>query len=318
MLSTAQLAMRRTGIGGSDVGAILGLDQYRKPIDVWLSATGRAEPFTGNRHTHWGNRLERVMADEYAERTGLHLRESETMRAPTRPWQIGTPDRLAYESSRHRTPLLGLECKARDTRAAHLWGEDGTADVPESVACQAHWYMSLTNLAHWDVIVLIGGNDCRVYRLARDLELEADLLETVERFWIDHIEADKPPPVDGSSSYDAFLRRRFATHRPDITKADGDAERLAAMLRAARADLAQAERAERELVQHIAALAGDASGIDGEGWRFRWQERRGSIDWQAIARHLGVTDEWAEQHRRAGSRSAVFRDIKPDNKETER
>ncbi len=33
---TSWLNERRKGIGGSDIGAILGLSPYRTPVDVWM------------------------------------------------------------------------------------------------------------------------------------------------------------------------------------------------------------------------------------------------------------------------------------------
>ena len=30
-------------LGGSDIGAILGLSKYRTPVDVWLEKTGRVK-----------------------------------------------------------------------------------------------------------------------------------------------------------------------------------------------------------------------------------------------------------------------------------
>ena len=49
---------RRTGLGGSDLGAILGLNLYKTPLDVFNEKTGRAEPFTGNIQTRFGKYAE--------------------------------------------------------------------------------------------------------------------------------------------------------------------------------------------------------------------------------------------------------------------
>ena len=50
---------RRLGIGGSEIGTILGLNKYQTPFDLWLIKTGRKTPddlsdkppFTGG--TNW-------------------------------------------------------------------------------------------------------------------------------------------------------------------------------------------------------------------------------------------------------------------------
>jgi putative phage-type endonuclease len=49
---------RRHRIGASEIAAILGLNEYMSPLDVWLVKTGRKPPFEGNEHTRRGNRQE--------------------------------------------------------------------------------------------------------------------------------------------------------------------------------------------------------------------------------------------------------------------
>lgn len=42
------LAYRRTGIGASEVGSVLGVCPWKSPVDVWLEKMGRVPPFEGN------------------------------------------------------------------------------------------------------------------------------------------------------------------------------------------------------------------------------------------------------------------------------
>ena len=58
-------AERLTGLGGSDIGAILGLNPWRTPYQVFLEKTGQAEPFTGNLQTRFGSYAEEFVAREY-------------------------------------------------------------------------------------------------------------------------------------------------------------------------------------------------------------------------------------------------------------
>ena len=51
------IALRTTGIGGSDAGAIMGLNKYATPLTVYLAKKDFAH-FTGNKATEWGNILE--------------------------------------------------------------------------------------------------------------------------------------------------------------------------------------------------------------------------------------------------------------------
>ena len=64
------LAFRRTGIGGSDMSAIMDMNPYRDAVAVWMDKTGRTEPDTeGNQYTYWGTKLEALVADEFAKET---------------------------------------------------------------------------------------------------------------------------------------------------------------------------------------------------------------------------------------------------------
>jgi predicted phage-related endonuclease len=76
------LAERRKSIGGSDIGAILGVDQYRSPLDVYNSKTGLVlEADFGNAHTirgtttrgYSGERIHRAhRAETQAQEAGDH------------------------------------------------------------------------------------------------------------------------------------------------------------------------------------------------------------------------------------------------------
>ena len=37
------LAQRMRGLGGSDIGSILGVNKWKSPVAVWMDKTGRAE-----------------------------------------------------------------------------------------------------------------------------------------------------------------------------------------------------------------------------------------------------------------------------------
>ena len=67
----AWLKERKTYIGGSDIGAILGLSTFKSALDIYLSKTTDAIDEATSEAAHWGTVLEDVVAKEYSERTGL-------------------------------------------------------------------------------------------------------------------------------------------------------------------------------------------------------------------------------------------------------
>ena len=120
-LSPEQIARRREGISASEMAAIVGLDPYRSPIDVFLDKTGRAAPFAGNERTHWGNLLEDPIRNDYATRRGLLVTVPGTLDHPTLPWAKATPDGVCYMPD-SAYPCRGLEIKTHSFRVAHLYG----------------------------------------------------------------------------------------------------------------------------------------------------------------------------------------------------
>ena len=100
------LSLRRTGIGGSDAGAICGLNPYSSPLDVYFNKTGEAPETEDNEAMRQGRDLEEYVARRFTEETGLKVRRSNQMyRSIEHPFMIADIDRLIIGED------AGLECK---------------------------------------------------------------------------------------------------------------------------------------------------------------------------------------------------------------
>ena len=247
-------AQRLTGLGGSDIGAILGLNPWRSPFQVYLEKVGEAAPFEGNLQTRFGTYAEEFVAQEYCHQTGQRVqRFTPMLRHPTAPL-IGHVDRLVIpdgaKRASHRQEIrtdLGLEAKTASAFATGRgsdWGESGTDQCPEAYLIQAASYMALTGCPRWDVAVLFGNQEFRIYHLARDLELEAMILDEAARFWTDHVLARVPP--DPTSEAEA--RQRWPRHSEGLVLEADDA--LLVMLQ----HLADTKRRGKELADEEQAL----------------------------------------------------------------
>lgn len=65
---------RQTGIGGSDVAAILGLSKWKTPLDVYLAKTGEVD-HEQSQAAYFGTILEDIVAKEFSKRTGLKVQK---------------------------------------------------------------------------------------------------------------------------------------------------------------------------------------------------------------------------------------------------
>lgn len=196
LISTASLTTeewlryRRMGIGGSDAPAICGLSRWGNPLSVYLDKVSTEPPTEKeSRFMHWGHRLEPIIAAEFAELSGLKVRNCNyILQHPIHPWLLANIDREVIDPEHDR---VGLECKNASQYKAKEW-EGG--QTPEEYIVQCSHYMMVTNSPIWYLAVLIGGNDYAWRKLTRDAELEAYLFGIEQEFW-KLVEARMPPAM---------------------------------------------------------------------------------------------------------------------------
>ena len=88
------LNARRGGIGGSDAPAILGLDRYRSPFDVYADKLGLKPEQEDNEAMRQGRDLEQYVAERFMEATGKKVRRRNgILQHPEHPWMIANIDR---------------------------------------------------------------------------------------------------------------------------------------------------------------------------------------------------------------------------------
>jgi putative phage-type endonuclease len=195
-------------IGGSDVGAILGLSPFKSPLAVWMEKTGKEVKVVDSLPLRFGSFVEEFVANEYAKATGFALRHDESIYIhPIHPYMSAHIDRFVHEEGLHMPATKILECKTANPFSRAQWGEVGSDQVPMSYLCQTVWYMSVTGIEKTDLAVLIGNTDFRVYCIARDRELENLVLEKAHHFWHEHVLKDIPPPVQTPEDCQLLFQR---------------------------------------------------------------------------------------------------------------
>lgn len=208
------LAERRTGIGGSDVAAILGLSRWRTPLDVYRDKLGESDAVADNDAMRWGRYLEPAVRQAYSDTTGLEVRvPDKILRHKTFDFMLANVDGLTEDKR-------VLEIKT--ARSANGWGEDGSAEIPQAYLLQVQHYMLVTGYRVADVAVLIGGSDFRIYEVQADDELQTMLLEEESAFWL-RVQAGNPPePIsfaDATARYGRGSLAASVTAEPHVVAA---------------------------------------------------------------------------------------------------
>lgn len=201
------LEYRKKGIGGSDAGAICGLNRFRSAIDVWADKTGRAEEKPDSEAMRVGRDLEDYVAKRFEEATGKKVHRRNAMFQDTEhPWMLANVDREVVGEN------ALLECKTANAYGADRWAD---GQVPQSYEIQCHHYMAVTGADRVYIACLIMGIDFVVRVIERDEDVIRYLTAIEQDFWQKYVLADEMPPADGSEAAGDEILRAYPESDPD-------------------------------------------------------------------------------------------------------
>jgi putative phage-type endonuclease len=310
------LAARRRGIGGSDIAAILGMDPYRSPLEVFLDKLDERPDIPRSAELSeaaaWGHRLEPVVAAAFAERTGLRPVPAPGMLAHVeRRWMLANVDRLLAEEDQGELSLAGLlEIKTRSAYQLDEWA-DGVPDAP---ALQTHWYLAVTGLPRAYVAALIGGQRLIVHQVERDDDLAAHLVQIAGDFW-QRVQHREPPPADGSPATAELLAHLYDVTPDAVTVADpADVLPLVEERRALKEREKQLAAELADVETRLKAAAGAAEVVKARGEvAFTWKQngrfatRRFAEAHPELAAQYTRTVEALDVERLAAERPDLYR-----------
>jgi putative phage-type endonuclease len=195
------LADRRSGIGGSDVAALVGADPKKGPLDLFLEKMGQAKELPEDLPVlERGRMLEPIVAKKYQKDTGRKLvRVKEMLRHPKYPFVVGNVDRGFYldEIRRAAGQLSPLELKTMMVPVFIAAQRDG---LPERFGTQLQWYMQPGLME--SPTGAFGVFSAEYWVLIRfdheaDNILQRSLFQAAQTFYNDHILTEKPPSDTG-------------------------------------------------------------------------------------------------------------------------
>lgn len=183
--------LRSQGLGGSDIGTMLGLNPYKSKYQLWLEKTGQtqAPDISDKIAIQIGNELEDLVARMFEQETGLKVqRDNKTHYHKKHNFLIANIDRKIVGQK------ALLECKTTSAFSASQWDED---EIPASYLMQVQHYLNVLDYDYAYIAVIIGNHDFKYKRIDRDQELiDMYMVEAVE-FWEQNVQQKIPPKIDG-------------------------------------------------------------------------------------------------------------------------
>src|SRR3990167_4656249 len=185
--SPAWYELRQSGIGSSDAPAILGLNPWKTPLEVYTEKLGLAPPSQEDSEAaYWGRHIEPLVINRFRKETDRYVnRSAETVINKDRPWQLASLD--AVQRKDRRKPFGVLEVKCTGLR--QRW-DDG---VPDYVNAQVQQQLAVTGWGFASVAVLFFGNQFFWADVERNEPFIDHLIEVEKEFWNRVVELSPPP-----------------------------------------------------------------------------------------------------------------------------
>jgi putative phage-type endonuclease len=262
------LTARRSGIGSSDVPAILGLIEQNPPLKVYYDKLGYDVDDAGEA-AYWGTVNEENVARRWAMQNRSVIRRVGLVAHQDHPHWMTTLDRRVTECplDSHEQAPCALEIKTRSAFKSAQWH----AGAPDDVTAQVLWQIAVNGYEHMHYAVLIGGNEYHQGTIRADQYADVidDITTAVDRFWFEHVKTEVPPEPTGNGEALTKLFRRLHPTRSgavDIARHDDALDALADYNRHQRAESA-AKKAKNAAKARLVAALGDAQTAEIAGER---------------------------------------------------
>jgi putative phage-type endonuclease len=293
----AWLEARRSGIGSSDMAAILGLSKYGNELTVFHDKRGNLPLESDDSEPAlWGRSLEDNVAREWTRRNRSVTRRVGLVANVDRPWQMCTLDRRVVECPlpERGHEKCALEIKCRSAFKAPMWRK-GT---PDDVMAQVIHQGDATGYDHLHVAVLVGGNDYRQFtiHMSEHQQLRLDLRAAAEDLWVNHVLANRPPVLNGSEDPGPLLDlyQRLHPDREGAVRLDRDTDAQDALHEYVTAAAAErdAKRAKEVAKAKLIGALGDAR-VALAGDRLLYSMEPRSKQWTDVRR---LAEEYPEAY----------------------
>lgn len=273
------LELRKRGIGGSDAGAILGLNPYTSAFQVYCDKKGMLEEKEDNEAMRQGRDLEEYVARRFEEKEGKEIRRCNFMlQHPEHEFMLADVDRLVVGEP------AGLECKTTSilTKTDYEGG-----DIPPQYYAQCVHYMAVTGATHWYIAILILNKGFYVFRIDRNEGEIAALTEREREFWENHLLAGNPPEPDGSERAGKVIQQLFPGIKDTPVVLLYGQEDMMRRYKELEAQIKSLETEQDRLKQAIQLEMKDATLGKAEGFTVKFSpQSRTSVDSKALKAEL--------------------------------
>lgn len=206
------LKLRKTGVGGSDAGAIAGLNNWSSAFTVYCDKLGLIPEKEDSELMRQGRDFEDYVAKRFVENEGKQVKRFQYLvRSKLYPFALADVDRVIVGEN------AILECK---TTSVYNKTDFENGDIPKYWYCQCQHYLAVTgcDVCYLAVLILSGGYHC--FKVNRNEEDIQALMELESKFWNENVLKRVEPAPDGSNSTDDTINQLYGHSGPEVASID--------------------------------------------------------------------------------------------------
>ena len=199
------LELRRKGIGGSDIGAIMGINKYSSPLKIYKAKVeGISEDVSGKVAVRKGKDLESLIRANYVapklKELGYTVRPFNHLLINSKfPWLRANLDGIAIndENPEDYQKHIVIEIKVVTEYAEDNWYTGEYDNVPASYYAQVQEYMAVTETKKALVCALFERKwEMHYFEVRRNEKFVSELLTTSKRFYDVNMMMGIPPRIN--------------------------------------------------------------------------------------------------------------------------
>ena len=263
------LEIRRTGFGGSDAGAIMGVSRWGSPLSVWADKRGLLPERETTDVMEYGKRVEPILRTwaqdairgEHPDWIPYVHEWPDMIRSTSYPWAIADLDGMVNVLARDTG---GLELKDADRSQASHWRDD---ELPDDYYWQVQHYMAVTGWPWFYVFATVGKRPVLRF-VPRNEAGIVQLMETERGLW-ELVQSGDMPAPSGLECDDRVLSELYQGGG-EMVDLGHDGEDLMLCYLEAKAEIKEKQEIADKLKQSIKAAMGNATKGISPGFYANW------------------------------------------------
>jgi len=296
------LELRRKGIGGSDAGIIMGVSRWQSPYSLWANKRGLAEDSQAGEAAMWGNRLERSVAEAYAEQTGDAVVAWPVMLQGDEDWMLANVDFFIVEPDGFAEPgkvtdldweptkihaILEIKTTGITGKASREW-DNGR--VPISYLYQGMHYCMTTKATQKVVFACLMGGTGLVIREREYSDSDLAGLYAAEKAFWGKVTKGTEPDITGHEADFDTLKGIYPSSEGGVTiEGDEFVKDLIEEYKIAKQTLDESQADVDSLKAQLLRIVGDAEAVTFDGdtlYTYKSTKDRESLDTKSFKEQL--------------------------------